>query len=349
MTASMKKNGKRIAMVLVLLGIVLVAVCLGKDENKSATKNIFAMDTYMEITAYGRNCEKAVEAAAQEIERLDALLSTGSETSEVTQINQNKSGLLSEDSTYLLQRSLEIYESTKGAFDITIYPVMEAWGFAGEEFRVPSKEELNDLLGSVDSSRLTYDQDANQLTMPENVKIDFGGIAKGYTSARVAQIMEEYGIKSAKLNLGGNVQTVGSKIDGSPWRIAIKSPDESLPYLGVISVMDKAVITSGGYERYFEENGEIYHHIIDPKTGKPAENGLLSVTIVCEDGTLADGLSTALYVLGKEEAIAYWRAHSNEFDAVLYDDTGMLYVTEGLENSFASDLKYEIIAKNQVE
>ena len=349
MTASMKKNGKRIAMVLVLLGIVLVAVCLGKDENKSATKNIFAMDTYMEITAYGRNCEKAVEAAAQEIERLDALLSTGSETSEVTQINQNKSGLLSEDSTYLLQRSLEIYESTKGAFDITIYPVMEAWGFAGEEFRVPSKEELNDLLGSVDSSRLTYDQDANQLTMPENVKIDFGGIAKGYTSARVAQIMEEYGIKSAKLNLGGNVQTVGSKIDGSPWRIAIKSPDESLPYLGVISVMDKAVITSGGYERYFEENGEIYHHIIDPKTGKPAENGLLSVTIVCEDGTLADGLSTALYVLGKEEAIAYWRAHSNEFDAVLYDNTGMLYVTEGLENSFASDLKYEIIAKNQVE
>lgn len=349
MTASMKKNGKRIAMVLVLLGIVLVAVCLGKDENKSATKNIFAMDTYMEITAYGRNCEKAVEAAAQEIERLDALLSTGSETSEVTQINQNKSGLLSEDSAYLLQRSLEIYESTKGAFDITIYPVMEAWGFAGEEFRVPSKEELNDLLGSVDSSRLTYDQDANQLTMPENVKIDFGGIAKGYTSARVAQIMEEYGIKSAKLNLGGNVQTVGSKIDGSPWRIAIKSPDESLPYLGVISVMDKAVITSGGYERYFEENGEIYHHIIDPKTGKPAENGLLSVTIVCEDGTLADGLSTALYVLGKEEAIAYWRAHSNEFDAVLYDNTGMLYVTEGLENSFASDLKYEIIAKNQVE
>lgn len=349
MTASMKKNGKRIAIVLVLLGIMIMAVCFGKDTNKSATKNIFAMDTYMEITAYGRNCEKAVEAAAQEIERLDALLSTGSETSEVTQINQNKAGTLSEDSAYLLQRSLEIYESTKGAFDITIYPVMEAWGFAGEEFRVPSKEELNDLLGSVDSSRLTYDQDAKQLTMPENVKIDFGGIAKGYTSARVAQIMEEYGIKSAKLNLGGNVQTVGSKIDGSPWRIAIKSPDESLPYLGVISVMDKAVITSGGYERYFEENGEIYHHIIDPKTGKPAENGLLSVTIVCEDGTLADGLSTALYVLGKEEAIAYWRAHSNEFDAVLYDNTGMLYVTEGLENSFASDLKYEIIAKNQVE
>lgn len=345
----MKKKWKRMAAVLVLLGIVMAAGYMEKDANKSAAKNLFAMDTYMELTAYGRNCEKAVEAAAKEIERLDALLSTGSETSEVTQINQNKSGTLSEDSAYLLQRSLEIYESTKGAFDITIYPVMEAWGFAGKKFRVPSDEELKGLLESVDASKLSYDKSENQLILPETVKIDFGGIAKGYTSARVVQIMEQYGIRSAKLNLGGNVQTVGSKTDGSAWRIAIKSPDESLPYLGIVSVVDKAVITSGGYERYFEENGEVYHHIIDPKTGKPAQNGLVSVTIVCEDGTLADGLSTALYILGKEEAIAYWRAHSDEFDAVLYDNTGMLSITEGLKNSFTSDLNYQIIAKKQVE
>lgn len=341
-----KNNWKRIATVLVLFGIVVVAFYVGKDANASATKNVFAMDTYMEITAYGRNCDKAVEAAAEEIERLDALLSTGSDTSEVTKINQDKSGTLSADTSYLIQRSVEIYESTNGAFDITVYPVMEAWGFAGEEFHVPSEDSLNSLLDYVDSSKLVYDKDTNQVKLPENVKIDFGGIAKGYTSARVAQIMEEYGIKSAKLNLGGNVQTVGSKTDGSAWRIAIKSPDETLPYLGVISVVDKAVITSGGYERYFEENGEIYHHIIDPKTGKPSQNGLLSVTIVCEDGTLADGLSTALYVLGKDEAIAYWRAHSEQFEAVLYDDKGMLYVTEGLKDSFTSDLEYEIIAKN---
>lgn len=345
----MKKKWKRMAAALVLLGIIVAAGYIEKDANKSAAKNLFAMDTYMELTAYGRNCEEAVEAAAKEIERLDALLSTGSETSEVTQINQNKSGTLSEDSAYLLQRSLEIHESTKGAFDITIYPVMEAWGFAGEKFRVPSDEELKELLESVDASKLSYDKAENQLILPETVKIDFGGIAKGYTSDRVAQLMEQYGIQSAKLNLGGNVQTVGSKTDGSAWRIAIKSPDESIPYLGIISVMDKAVITSGGYERYFEENGEVYHHIIDPKTGKPAQNGLISVTIVCEDGTLADGLSTALYILGKEEAIAYWRVHSDEFDAVLYDNTGMLFITEGLKNSFTSELNYEIIAKRQVE
>ena len=281
-----------------------------------------------------------------EIERLDALLSTGSAASEITMLNQNKTAVVSEDSAYLLRRSMELWKSTGGAFDITIYPVMKAWGFAGDTFRVPTDQELKRLLDFVDSSQIAYDKETKTVVLPEQVEIDFGGIAKGYTSARVSQIMEEYHIKSAKLNLGGNVQTVGTKADGSLWRIAIKSPDDTFPYLGVISVEDKAVITSGGYERYFEENGIIYHHIIDPKNGKPAQNGLVSVTIVCEDGTLADGLSTALYVMGKDDAITYWKAHKNEFDAVLFDDTGMLYVTEGLEGSFMSELEYEIVSEN---
>ena len=301
------------------------------------------MDTYMELTAYGRNSEQAVEAALEEIQRLDALLSTGSNTSEVTLLNKNKVGEFSEDYAYLLTRSMELFEETKGAFDITIYPIMKAWGFAGKKYCVPDDDELEALLQNVDVSKIQYDEETRKIILPEQVEIDFGGIAKGYTSSRVAQIMKTYGIKSAIINLGGNVQAIGTKNDGSLWKVAIKSPYESLPYLGVLSVEDKAVITSGGYERYFEENGMIYHHIIDPKTGKPAQNGLVSVTIVCKDGTLADGLSTALFVMGKDEAIDYWRAHKEEFDAVLYDENGRLYVTSGLEGSFSSDLSYEIV------
>ena len=342
----MKIGWKKVAASLGLVGVVAAMVCFLQEENKSTTRSLFAMDTYMEITAYGRNSENAVEAAVDEIERLDALLSTGSSASEITMLNQNKTAVVSEDSAYLLRRSMELWKSTGGAFDITIYPVMKAWGFAGDTFRVPTDQELKRLLDFVDSSQIAYDEETKTVVLPEQVEIDFGGIAKGYTSARVSQIMEEYHIKSAKLNLGGNVQTVGTKADGSLWRIAIKSPDDTFPYLGVISVEDKAVITSGGYERYFEENGIIYHHIIDPKNGKPAQNGLVSVTIVCEDGTLADGLSTALYVMGKDDAITYWKAHKNEFDAVLFDDTGMLYVTEGLEGSFMSELEYEIVSEN---
>ena len=340
----MKNKRKIIFSVLLVLGMAIVVIFFAKRNDRAVTKSLFAMDTYMEITAYGYRSEEAVDAAVKEIERLDALLSTGSDSSEIVMLNRDKTKNVSEDTAYLIKRSMELWQLTGGAFDITIYPVMRAWGFAGGEYRVPGETELAALLKHVDASGLQFDAEGNRLTMPEDVEIDFGGIAKGYTSDRVAQICKEYGIKSAKLNLGGNVQTVGAKPDGSKWRIAIRSPYGTESYLGVISVENKAVITSGGYERYFEEDGNIYHHIIDPKTGRPAENGLVSVTIISEDGTLADGLSTSLYVMGKDEAIAYWREHHDEFDAVLLDDAGTLYVTEGVRDCFTSEWGYEIIS-----
>lgn len=314
-----------------------------ESEKKQTTQSIFAMDTYMDITAYGSNSEQAVAAAVEEIHRLDVLFSTGNEQSEVAVLNQQKEGILSEDYAYLLERSMELFKKTDGIFDITIYPIMRAWGFTTKEYCVPTQEELTQLLAFVDTSKLAYDKEMNHLTLPQQTEIDFGGIAKGYTSTRVAQLMKEQGIESAILNLGGNVQTVGNKTDGSKWKIAIKSPYESIPYLGVLAIDEKAVITSGGYERYFEENGETYHHIIDTRTGHPAQSGLVSVTIVCEDGTLADGLSTALYVMGKEDAITFWKSHKEEFDFVLCEEGGKLYVSEGLQDCFTSDLEYEFV------
>ncbi len=332
--------GKYLKTVAVAVAVLLVCVLMAyymKDVNKSATKGIFAMDTYMEITAYGRDSEEAVEAAAREIQRLDELLSTGLEKSEVSGLNQNKTGTLSADTEYLFLRSMELWRETEGAFDITIYPVMRAWGFDTQVFRVPAEAELQTLSTRVDASGLVYNEEDGTLTLPEGVEIDFGGIAKGYTSSRIARIMREYNIRSAKLNLGGNVQLVGARPDKSAWRIGIKSPDGTLPYLGVLSVKDKAVVTSGGYERYFEEEGVIYHHILDPKTGRPAQSGLVSVTIVSADGTLADGLSTALFVMGKDKAIAFWRENRGQFDMILLDTENRLYVTEGIAADFTAE------------
>lgn len=342
----MEKLWKRVWMVFVLAFLGIVIGLLAGKEDKMTTKIIFAMDTYMELTAYGRNSEKAVAAAEEEIYRLDALLSTGNETSEVTILNREKNGILSEDYAFLLKRSIELWELTDGAFDITIYPLMQAWGFTEKKYRVPSAAEIEDLLAYVDTSKVWFDESTNEVVIPEQAQIDFGGIAKGYTSSQVSRIMKEYGIQSAMLNLGGNVQTVGTKTDGSMWRIAIKSPYDSIPYLGVISIAEKAVITSGGYERYFEEDGVRYHHIIDPETGMPTQNGLMSVTIVCEDGTMADGLSTSLFVMGKETAIEFWKEHSEEFDMILCDEDCILYVTEGISEYFSSELEYEIVSKN---
>ncbi len=313
------------------------------DNSKESSRDIFAMDTYLTVTAYGEHGEEAVDAAEEEILRLDALLSTGDENSEIAKVNSEHGGSLSEDTEYLIDRSLELYKSTDGAFDIAIYPVMEAWGFTTQDYRVPGQEELEELLKGTDLSELQLDTETHTVLMPENMEIDLGGIAKGYTSARLMDLYRERGVTSGMVNLGGNVQVLGTKPDGSLWRVAVQSPDEEWDYLGIVSIQDKAVITSGGYERYFEEDGVTYHHIIDPATGYPADSGLTSVTVVSADGTLADGLSTSLFIMGAEKAEEYWRDHADEFDMILLTEEGNLLVTEGLEDSFETDLSVTMV------
>ena len=316
------------------------------ESNEEASKDIFAMDTYMTVTAYGAKAQEAVDEAEAEIQRLDELLSTGNEESEIAQLNQNKSATLSEDAGYLVERALELNKETDGAFDIAIYPVMEAWGFPTQNYQVPTADTLESLLKLADASQIIYDENSRKISFDrEGMKIDLGGIAKGYTSSRIMDIYKENNISSGLVNLGGNVQALGTKPDGSKWRVAVQSPDDTEDYLGILSVEDKAVITSGGYERYFEQDGKTYHHIINPKTGYPAENGLTSVTVVSEDGTLADGLSTSLFIMGKEEAIEFWRAHSDEFDIIMLTDEGKLYVTEGIQDDFSTEIEMEIIEK----
>ena len=309
-----------------------------ENQTETASQDIFAMDTYMTVTAYGQDAQNAVSDAVSEIERLDALLSTGETSSEIYKINQNGGGEVSEDSAYLLERSLEIWKSTDGCFEIGIYPLMQAWGFTDGNYKVPDKTTLKKLLPLADSSKIVFDEASRTVTFGrKGMEIDFGGIAKGYTSGRIMDIFREHGIKSGMVSLGGNVQVLGTKTDGTKWRVAVQNPEDTDSYLGVLETQDQAVITSGGYERYFQQDGKTYQHILNPKTGYPADSGLTSVTIVSADGTLADGLSTSLFVMGKEKAVAYWRAHKEEFDAILVEEDGTVSVTEGIADSFTPD------------
>ncbi|MCD7928915.1 MAG: FAD:protein FMN transferase [Clostridiales bacterium] len=319
------------------------------EEIPASTQQVFAMDTYMTVTAYGDQAEAAVSAAVEEIQRLDALWSVGESDSEVSILNDSGSIILSDETAELVERSLTLYQETDGAFDITIYPLMVEWGFTSGEYQVPTQERIEELLALVGSDKLEYDAETQQLTLPEGMAIDLGGIAKGYVSSHIMDVFEEYEVVSGMVSLGGNVQTYRTKTDGSLWRVGIENPDTSVEalstvdYVGILSVEDKAVITSGGYERYFEEDGVTYHHILDPATGSSARSGLLSVTIVSEDGTLADGLSTSLFVMGKERALTYWAAHSDEFDAVLVEEDGSVTITGGLKDCFESDLDYTCV------
>ena len=312
------------------------------DENAEPnSRTVFAMDTVMELSAYGAD-DALMEAAEQEILGLESRLSVTDAGSEIYALDHNGLAETAPDTTELMQTALEMCERTDGALDVSIYPVLRAWGFTTGSYQVPTQEEIENLLTQVDYRKVTLEN--GTASIAQGMEVDLGSVAKGYTGDQVSQLLREGGVTSALLNLGGNVQLVGGKPDGSDWRVAVQDP-ESDGYLGVLSLRDKAAITSGGYERYFEQDGVTYHHIIDPTTGYPADSGLLSVSIVSADGTMCDALSTSLFIMGKDKAIEYWRAHSDEFDMILYDKENKVYVSEGIAEDFTSDFDTEVVKK----
>lgn len=326
------------------------AAALTADETPTASGEIFAMDTYMTITCYGENCEAAVQAAEAEIERLDAMLSVGNAESEISVINANGSGPVSDDTAAMIERALEVYRTTDGAFDITVYPLMQLWGFTTGNFAVPDEASLQAALARVGSD--TVQCADGKVTLADGQGIDLGGIAKGFTSDRLMEVFAEYGLSGGLVSLGGNVQFYGTKPDGTLWRCGIQDPHapDGDSYLGVLQTSSNAVITSGAYERYFtdEATGKTYHHILDPATGYPAQSGLISVTIVTPQGVLGDGLSTACYVMGLDKSIDYWRQYGTDFDLILMTDDDTVYITEPLAESFESDYPTYVITQEGV-
>lgn len=325
-------------------------------QNQKCQKQLFAMDTYMEFTAYGKNSEKAVDAAIEEVQKLDAMLSAENSKSEVYALNEQGNLQATDDLAELILRGKEIYQETDGLFDDTIYPVMKLWGFPTGNYHVPTAAEVQKKLALVDGNKVeiqTRDSDEKGRDSKEKTKfvtlgadqqIDFGGIAKGYTGQKLAELFQEYGVSSALVSLGGNIQAIGTKPDGSSWKVGIRDPKGGQQdYIGVLSVENQAVITSGGYERYFEEDGKTYIHIINPRTGYPADGDLLSVTIVSRDGTLADGMSTALYIMGYEKACQFWRQRREEFNVILVTDDGKIHISENLKENFQTECDLEMI------
>ncbi len=331
---------------LLIIPLLAVSLLCGCAQNYTEyTKTVFAMDTVMDLKIYSEN-EDALSMAEDEIRRIDSLLDRGNAESEIYKINSDKSASVSAETAQILSAALSVSERTHGAFDITIAPVMDLWGFYGGNFRVPSEGEISSALEGVGYEKILLDE--NSISIPYNSSIDLGGIGKGYASDRVISLLKENGVSSAIISLGGNVHTLGSRPNGSGWTVGIQSPDDTSLILGTLTVRDKAVVTSGGYRRFFEENGKFYHHIIDPKTGKSAESGLSSVTIVSDSGTLADALSTALFVMGLDESIALW-SDSGDFDAVLVTSDGEIYITEGLSGIFECDTDYSVIKKQTAD
>ena len=327
---------KRQLAALLLTIFALSLTACGETAAESETRTVYAMDTVMNLTVYGENAAAALESAEKELHTLDeAVLSRTAEGSELYALNASNGETVEcgadDILPALIETALTISDATEGAFDPTLAPVLDAWGFTKDERRVPSADELKELLSHTGCGKVALEKTADgwTVTLLDGAQLDLGGIAKGYASDRLADIFAQYGVDSALVSLGGNVYARGTKPGGAAWSVAVQHPEQD-GYAAMLSLTDAFAVTSGGYQRYFTgPDGTVYQHILDPKTGWPVQGDLLSVTIVADSGTMADAYSTALYVMGREAAQDFWRQNGG-FDMVLITKDGQVLYTPGL-------------------
>ena len=308
---------------------------------RSAEREFFAMDTVMQLRAYGPEAEAALAQAEAEIYRLEGTLSCRDEHAALSRLNEAGGGTVSEETAALLQTALTLCEKTGGAYDPSLGALSQVWGFSTGVYRVPEPDVLAAAMQRSGAKHVKLDGCA--VTLENGVQLDLGGIAKGYTAGRVRAMLRDAGVTSAIISLGGNVAAVGKKPDGSAWTVGLQDPDRPEAYFGTVSIEDACVVTSGAYQRYFEENGVRYHHILDPYTGCPAESGVKSVSVVAQDDTLADALSTALFVMGLDAGAELQKSSGLSFEAVFVTDENTVWITPGLAGRYRSDRPYQIL------
>lgn len=317
-----------------LIPLMTAAVLLcGCGNQPYSSCELFAMDTYITLTDCSGGGDNALNDAKDDLKHLEQLWSVNIPESDIARLNSGGSAQLSEETAGLLQFTLEMCEYTDGALDPTIYPVLWEWGFTAGSYRVPSDEEISSALGNTGWQRVELD--GRSASLPAGMAVDTGAVAKGYAADLVAEKMKSGGITAGIIDLGGNVLVFGEKPDGSDWQISVRSPfgDGSA---GTISAGECSVVTSGAYERYFEQDGVRYHHILDPATGRPADGGLESVTVIAKESKVCDALSTALFVMGEQGAQDFWREKGG-FEMILITTDRRMIVTNGISGSFTPD------------
>lgn len=316
--------------------VVLAALCLFLAACAPApqTNESFAMDTIVTQTVYTDDASVLAEnnRILREIE--DAMSKT-IETSDVARLNAGGNVALSAQTTEVLQTALTAASETDGAFDPALGAVMTAWGFGTQNAQVPKEVALQAARAASGYRKVGLSEKAVDAG---GTMIDLGGAVKGYALGRIAQNLADKGVSSAIVSLGGSIYAVGKKPDGTAYKVGVRDPEGSEnDYMAIITLDGKFVSTSGVYERGFTQNGSYYHHIIDPQTGYPVENGLTAVTVICDDGTLSDIYSTALFVMGAERGVQFAQAHG--VDALFLTTDKKIITTDGFAQQYGLEIK----------
>ena len=321
----LKKNAVRF--ILLIFPFVL---CGCRNLQKSSL-SFQAMNTFVSVQTFGENSKNVNQKIKARLSELESLFSTTDSSSEIYKLNHSSEKSQVSSETYsLLSYSVKMAEIFNGHFNPALFPVIREWGFTTGNYHVPSQEKINFLLKKTDFSQIQFFDD-NFVQLQDSMSVDFGSVAKGFASDEIVKILSENNILSALIDFGGNIIAFGEKPDSSFWRIGIKNPFGGEVSLAV-KVKNQMVITSGGYERFFtDENQKKYIHIFDGKTGFPVENEIESVTIICENGLYADTLSTALFIIGSENAVSFWR-ESKDFQMIILQKDGSILYTSPLES-----------------
>ncbi|WP_460278377.1 FAD:protein FMN transferase [Clostridium sp. CTA-5] len=308
------------------------------NKSHSIVRSSYSLGTIINLKACGSNAEEAIEKSIKRLNNIDDKMSVFKENSEISMINSKagiESQIVGKDTYFVLKKSLEYSKILKGTFDPTIRPLVSLWNISGNGGRIPNEDEIKSKIKLVNYNDIILDENSHSVMLKhKNQSLDVGGIAKGFAADEVRNIFYKYDIKSALIDLGGNIFALGLKEDGSNWKVGIQNPIKTRgEHIGLLNVKNKSVVTSGNYERYFMEDGKKFHHIIDPKTGYPSESEIISATIISDNSIDGDGLSTGIYILGINKAISIIESMQG-IDGILVTADKKIYITSGIKDDF---------------
>ncbi len=344
----MARNSKALVILILILSTALTfSACSNSKNNvqnkgneniEPVSKTEFLLGTVVTVSLYDDASDEVFTKIFDRLREIESKMTINSENSEVMDINQNAGQdfvKVSDDTFYVIEKGKYFSELSGGRFDISIGPLVKLWNIGTEYASVPSEAEINAKKTLINYKNVILNEEEKSVMLKKTgMIIDLGGIAKGYAADEAIKILKENNVDSAIINLGGNVFAHGKKPNGDSWRIGIQNPFAPRGnYVGIANIIDKSVVSSGVYERYFEKDGKRYHHILDPETGYPVENNLVSVTIIADKSIDADSLSTSVFSLGLEEGLEFIEKFDSA-EAVFITKDSEVYVTLGLKNDF---------------
>lgn len=307
-------------------------------QNTSFSKQFYCLGTIISLTAYGASAEIAINKAQERLNDIDDKMSVFKPSSEISKINSlsgKQFQKVSFDTYFVIKKAVHFSELSEGTFDPTIRPLVKLWNIGKDNFRIPTNYEIKEILNLINYKNIIFDENSSSIMLKkEGQSLDVGGIAKGYAADEINKIFKKYKIKSGIIDLGGNIYAVGQKPNKKNWNIGIQNPIRIRgSYVGILSLSHKSIVTSGGYERYSTENNKTFHHILNPKTGYPAKNELVSTTIISDKSIDGDGLSTGVYIMGLQKSIKLIE-NLDGVDAIFITKDNKIYLTSNIKDKF---------------